>query len=110
MEQFDFERLEESPPLLLDEANDLYATVADLVGQEETVSVSYATDGGWLASAGYDCLIWGPGDIAVAHKPNEWMPKAEYARASELLEQVVERFCVVTPPCAPPGRVRPSAS
>ncbi len=92
--RFDFERLDESPPLLLDEASDLYAAVSGLVAQEETVSVSYATDGGWLATAGHDCLIWGPGDIAVAHKPNEWMPKGEYAKASVLLEQVVERFCL----------------
>ncbi len=90
----EFERLEESPPLLLDAGNDLYATVCEMVGQEETVSVSYATDGGWLATAGYDCLIWGPGDIAVAHKPNERMPKGEYAQASVMLERVVERFCV----------------
>ena len=91
---FDFDRLEESPPLLLDAGNDLYAAVCDLVGQEETVSVSYATDGGWLATAGFDCLIWGPGTIEVAHKPNESMPKDEYARASDLLEQIVDRFCV----------------
>ncbi len=92
-EHFDFERLEESPPLLLDAGSDLYAAVCDLIGQEETVSASYATDAGWLSSAGFDCLIWGPGTIEVAHKPNESMPKDEYARASGLLERLVERFC-----------------
>ncbi len=92
-ESFEFERLEESPPLLLDEGSDLYAAVCGLIDQRETVSVSYATDGGWLATAGYDCLIWGPGTIDVAHKPNESMPADEYARASGLLERVVERFC-----------------
>ncbi len=90
---FDFERLEESPPLMLDAGSDLYTAVCDLIGQKETVSVSYATDAGWLASAGFECLIWGPGTIAVAHKPNESMPKDEYARASGLLERLVERFC-----------------
>ncbi len=91
--RFDFERLEESPPLLLDAGNDLYIAVCNLVGQEETVSVSYATDAGWLASAGFDCLIWGPGTIAVAHKANESMPKYEYARASGMLERLIDRFC-----------------
>ncbi len=90
---FELELLQEAPPLLLDEASDLHSAVCDLVGQEATASVSYATDGGWLAAAGYDCLIWGPGTIEVAHKPNESMPKAEYARASDLLERVIERFC-----------------
>ena len=90
---FTFERLEESPPLWLDESSDLYTAVSGLMGQDETISVSYATDGGWLATAGYDCLIWGPGTIEVAHKPNESMPADEYARASGLLQQVVEQFC-----------------
>ncbi len=90
---FELERLDESPPLLLDEGSDLYTAVCGLVGQDETISVSYATDGGWLATAGCDCLIWGPGTIEVAHKPNESMPAGEYARASGLLQQVVERFC-----------------
>ncbi len=93
-EPYDFDRLDEAPPLLLDGGDDLYRAVCGLVGQEETVSVSYATDGGWLATAGFDCLVWGPGTIEVAHKPNESMPKDEYARGSALLQRVVERFCV----------------
>ncbi len=90
---YSFERLEESPPLLLEESSDLYTAVCGLIGQQETISASYATDGGWLAAAGYDCLIWGPGTIEVAHKPNESMPGDEYAHGSGLLQQVVERFC-----------------
>lgn len=92
-EPFEVSRFEESPPLVLDEGNDLYTAVCALMEQDETVSVSYATDGGWFATAGFDCVIWGPGTIEVAHKPNESMPKGEYARASELLAGIVERFC-----------------
>ncbi len=36
---------------------------------------------------------WGPGDIGVAHKPNEWLPKAEFERASKELAGIVEAFC-----------------
>ncbi|MCP3964506.1 MAG: acetylornithine deacetylase [bacterium] len=92
-ESFEMSRVEQSPPLLLDDGNDLYRAVCELIGQDRTVSVSYATDGGWFATAGLDCLIWGPGTIDVAHKPNEWMPKDELSLASQLLEVVVERFC-----------------
>ena len=93
-EPFEIGRVEESPPLLLDEGNDLYRGVCEMLGQDQTVSVSYATDAGWFATAGFDCLIWGPGTIEVAHKPNESMPKDEYARASEILGQIVDRYCV----------------
>ena len=92
-EPFEMRDVEESPPLLLDEDNDLYTALCRAFDQSETVSVSYATDAGWLHSAGYECLIWGPGSIEVAHKPNEWMPKDEYHRASELLNGFVDRFC-----------------
>ncbi len=94
-ETFTMEILDESPPLLLDESSEIYGAVCELVGQEETISASYATDGGWLQHAGLDCLIFGPGTIEVAHKPNEWMPKDEFARAAGYLEALLGRFCLV---------------
>ncbi|MEM8934248.1 MAG: hypothetical protein AAGE94_23850, partial [Acidobacteriota bacterium] len=71
----------------------LYRTVCAWVDQDETVSASYATDGGWFHAGGFDCLIWGPGDIGVAHKPDEWMPKDEFARGREGVDVLVETFC-----------------
>lgn len=83
----------ESPPLLLDAKSPIYGAVCDLTGQKETLSASYATDGGWLSHTGLDCVIFGPGSIEVAHKPDEWMPKAEFHAAPAHLEALVERFC-----------------
>jgi len=91
---FRLELVNESPPLLLEESSEIYGAVRELVGQHETLSASYATDGGWLQQAGLDCVIFGPGTIAVAHKPNEWMPKDEFTRAAAYLERLLERFCL----------------
>lgn len=89
--------LSESPPMLLPESSDLYGFLCSLVGQTTTVSASYATDAGWLARGGkaaaMDCVVWGPGTIEVAHRPDEWMPKDEYRRGGELLRRAVDRFC-----------------
>ena len=41
----------------------------------------------WLQQTGLDCVIFGPGTIEVAHKPNEWMPKDDFARASGYLDE-----------------------
>lgn len=82
-----------SPPMSLPETDDLYRHLCGLVGQEKTVSASYATDAGWFQKGGFTCLLWGPGDIGVAHKPNEWLPKAEFERASKELAGIVEAFC-----------------
>ena len=63
------------------------------LGQTGTGSAPFGTDGGWLSRLGLDCVLWGPGDIAVAHKPNDWLPVAEFVRAGELLTRVVHRAC-----------------
>jgi acetylornithine deacetylase len=82
-----------SPPMLLPEDHDLHHVVRALNGQQETVSASYATDAGWFDQAGFDCLLYGPGDIGVAHKPNEWLPKAEFERCSVDLRRLVSHYC-----------------
>jgi acetylornithine deacetylase len=87
------ELLSDSPPLLLDEASPIHRHLCALMGQEEGASVSYATDAGWLQRLGLDCAIFGPGSIEVAHKPNESLPKDEFAAARGLLERTIAHFC-----------------
>jgi acetylornithine deacetylase len=87
------EVISDSPPLLVREDAPILRHLGAAVGQREAVSVSFATDAGWLAELGIDCAIWGPGSIEVAHKPNEHLPKAELAAARAVLAGAVERFC-----------------
>jgi acetylornithine deacetylase len=92
----EIEILSDSPPLLVDEGAPIvrFLTGAQAgAGRRETISVSFATDAGWLAGLGLDCAIWGPGSIEVAHKPNEHVPKAELAAARGVLAAAVEHFC-----------------
>lgn len=88
------ELLSESPPMLLDEASPIHRHLCGLVGQSAETSVSYATDAGWLQQLGLDCAIFGPGSIEVAHKPNEFLPKDEFAAARGLVESAVRHFCL----------------
>ncbi|MEM9558504.1 MAG: acetylornithine deacetylase [Acidobacteriota bacterium] len=92
-ERWELSEPTQSPPMLLDESSDLYLEACALVDQDATVAASYATDAGWLQQAGFDCLLLGPGDIGVAHKPNEWVPKTDLARCATLLDHLVDRFC-----------------
>jgi acetylornithine deacetylase len=89
----DVEVLSDSPPMLLDEASPIHRRLCALVSQEEGASVSFATDAGWLQRLGMDCAIFGPGTIEVAHKPNEHLPKSEFAAARGLLAQTIHAFC-----------------
>jgi acetylornithine deacetylase len=87
------ELLSDSPPLLLDAGSPIHRHLCRLVGQEAGASVSFATDAGWLQGLGLDCAIFGPGSIAVAHKPNEYLPKDEFAAARGLLARTIHHFC-----------------
>ena len=64
------------------------------LGESGSGSAPFGTDGGWLSRLGLDCVLWGPGSIEVAHKPNESLPVAEFVRAGELLARIVHRACV----------------
>ena len=90
---YTMEVIARSPPLLLDESATIYRDVCNVIDQQKTAAVSYATDAGELQALGLQCVIFGPGDIAVAHKPNEWLSMAEFQRARQLLEQLIRIRC-----------------
>lgn len=91
--EYQLEVASDSPPMLLGEEAPVYRRLCDLMGQRSRESVSFASDAGWLQQMGMDCVLFGPGSIEVAHRPNEFMPAGEFARASELLPVIIERFC-----------------
>lgn len=90
-ERWELEMTGDSPPFMLDPDRPVYRDVAGLLNQREEASVAFATDAGWLQTAGFDCVICGPGDIAVAHKPNESLSIEEFHAADRFLEQLVHR-------------------
>jgi len=93
-EPFELTSLGESPAMMLDERAALHRELCEMVGQQGTESVAFATDAGWLQTLGLRCAVFGPGSIEVAHRPNEFVPIAEFERAGELLDDVVRRRCL----------------
>lgn len=90
-ERWELEPQGDSPPFSIDAGRPVYRCVTRLLDQKEEASVAFATDAGWLSTAGFDCVICGPGDIAVAHKPNESLSIAEFHAADAFLETLVHR-------------------
>ena len=82
-----------SPPMLASDDSKIYRTLAGHLEQSETVAVSFATDAGWLQTMGMDTVLFGPGAIEVAHRANEFIPRAELAAASPLVMRMIEEFC-----------------
>jgi acetylornithine deacetylase len=92
-EPFELRAPGESPAMILDEDATLHRELCGVMGQRTTESVAFATDAGWLQRVGYRCVIFGPGSIEVAHRPNEFVPIAEVERAGEVLAGLIRRRC-----------------
>ena len=63
------------PPLTADPANPLEALARRLTGQNEAVVSSFAAEAGMFQQAGIPAILCGPGDIAQAHQPDEFVTR-----------------------------------
>jgi acetylornithine deacetylase len=86
--------LNETPPLLVDDDAPLHRELRDLLDQREGCAVSFASDGGVLARMGFEPVLFGPGSIEVAHRPNEYVPRHELSRAGDVVAELARRFCI----------------
>jgi acetylornithine deacetylase len=50
--------------------------------------VSYGTEAGLFQNGGAPSVICGPGDIAQAHTPDEWILASELDRCLHVLERL----------------------
>jgi len=55
------------------------------------VDLGFWTEAALLAAHGVDAVVFGPGDIAQAHAPNEWVPIDELHRARDIFRAVFAR-------------------
>lgn len=88
------------------EADVVTETVADVVGlapeedgpaealvkllarRNDTETVAYGTEGGVFQEAGISTVVCGPGDIGVAHQPNEFVDVGQLSQCLDLLDRL----------------------
>jgi acetylornithine deacetylase len=80
------------PALSPAKANELTAVLVELTGQEPHTAVSYGTEAGLYQQAGIDAVICGPGDIARAHRPDEYIEIGELAACRKMIEDLGARL------------------
>ena len=56
-------------------------------------TISFGTEAPQMAELGAQAVVFGPGDIRVAHRTGEFVPRAELRAAASILRGVIERFC-----------------
>ncbi len=85
--------LGDNPTMLTPESSPINNWLCDYVDQSVSIGVSYGTDGGYLSRDGYQCILFGPGDIAFAHKPDEFVPIIEMQQCANIIDSAVSHFC-----------------
>ena len=63
-----------------------------LTGDNGSHTVSYGTDGGHLQKQGFSVVVCGPGSIAQAHKPDEFIELSEFNAGTIMLERLLENL------------------
>ena len=61
-----------------------------LTGANGSGVVSYGSEAGQFQQAGYSSVICGPGDIAQAHKADEYLDLAQFAAGQRFMERLLE--------------------
>lgn len=61
--------------------------------KQSAETVAFCTEGPYLANIGIEPIILGPGDIAQAHQPDEFLALNRLQPTIDLLANLIRRFC-----------------
>jgi acetylornithine deacetylase len=91
---FTYEIALEMPGMALPPDHALATVVKQVAGSNSAGKVAYGTEGGFFENAGIPTIICGPGDIAQAHQPDEWIAESELATCDGFIRRLVDRLLV----------------
>lgn len=78
------------PPLVPEPGSPAEELARLLTGANTTTAVSFATEAGLFQQAGIPAIVCGPGSIAVAHKPDEYITREELAAGQAFLDRLLD--------------------
>ncbi len=81
------------PPFAADSDSEIVAAAEQLTGVSAE-SAAYSTEAPFFKNAGLDAVILGPGDIAQAHQPDEYLALDRVQPMIDILDGLIRRFCV----------------
>ncbi|MGH6854194.1 MAG: acetylornithine deacetylase [Aestuariivirga sp.] len=91
--RFDFAELQSYPAMDTPVDSEAVRFVHSLTGGNSTGKITFGTEGGLFQKVlGTPAVVCGPGNIAVAHKPDEYVSVAQLAACGKMLERLVEKL------------------
>ena len=91
---FSYEVALEMPGMALPADHALATVVKQLAGSNSAGKVAYGTEGGFFEKAGIPTIICGPGHIAQAHQPDEWIAESELESCDRFIRRLADRLLV----------------
>jgi acetylornithine deacetylase len=91
----EFEQLSRSPGMDVDHDNAIVTIAKCCSGSSTTGKVSYSTEAGLFHDASMPAVICGPGHIAQAHQPNEWISLEQLGHCETFMQRLTDEL--VTP-------------
>lgn len=80
------------PPLAMEKDGAAERLARALTGDNAVHVVPYGAEAGLFQDRGISTVICGPGDIAQAHQPDEWIEESEIAKCDVFLERLIQRL------------------
>ena len=78
------------PPLDAEPGSDAEVLALALAAKNETCVLAFGTEGGHFQSIDFPAVVCGPGDIAQAHKPNEFVELSQLAACDKFMARLAE--------------------
>jgi acetylornithine deacetylase len=89
---FSYEIINLMPRLALDPNHELATVVKLLTGSNSAGTVSYGTEAGYYQNAGIPTIVCGPGYIAQAHQPDEFVAQSELDACDAFIRRLADRL------------------
>lgn len=91
---FTFEDIGTNYSLNIDPGEDIVALVKRLTGRNDHGKVAFGTEAGlFMERAGIPTVVCGPGHIAQAHKPDEFIALEQVAKGEEFIRRLMDYVC-----------------
>ena len=80
----------EVPPLAQEDSSEAEALARQLTGDNGNHVVSYGTEAGQFQEEGYSVVVCGPGNIAQAHQPNEYIAVEQLQAGEDFIRRLIQ--------------------
>jgi acetylornithine deacetylase len=91
--ELQFRVLFDGIPALETPAETAIVAAAEALTDQASEAVAFGTEGPYLQKLGTETVILGPGDIAQAHQPDEYLLLDRIPRTLGILAKMIDRFC-----------------